>query len=126
MELEALISSKVRRRIVRVLWKLGSTNIMDLVRRVNSTYNQIIPHIVVLEREGIVNESLCGRRRMIVLQRENHKTVLLLQALKILEKDNTGRLPVHKNQTAEPDNLLQNINLSEDLQMKLKNHQTGF
>lgn len=58
---------------------------MDLVRRVNSTYNQIIPHLQVLEKEGIVTEQRFGRVRMITLERENQKTKLLLQALKILD-----------------------------------------
>jgi DNA-binding transcriptional ArsR family regulator len=86
MSLDNLLNSKVKRRIIRVLWKIGSTNIMDLARRTNSTYNQLIPHLVALEKEGVVSEHRYGRMRMITLERENEKTKLLLQALKILDK----------------------------------------
>lgn len=85
MDLDNILSSKCRRKIIRTLWKVESTNLMDLVRRVNSTYNQIIPHLQVLEKEGIVTEQRFGRVRMITLERENQKTKLLLQALKILD-----------------------------------------
>lgn len=86
MSLDNLLNSKVKRRIIRVLWKIGSTNIMDLARRTNSTYNQLIPHLVALEKEGVVSEHRYGRMRMITLERENENTKLLLQALKILDK----------------------------------------
>ena len=66
---------------------------MDLVRRTNSTYNQIIPHLVALEKEGVVSEQKYGRMRMITLERENEKTRLLLQALKILDKAFTPPSP---------------------------------
>jgi DNA-binding transcriptional ArsR family regulator len=87
MSLEKIISSKIRRRIIKELRKVGNTNIMDLVRMVNSTYNQIIPHLIALENEGVVSEQRYGRVRMITLEQENEKTKLLLQALKILNTD---------------------------------------
>ncbi len=52
MGLENVLSSKIRRKIIRILFKLGSTNIMDLVRRANTTYNQIIPHLQILKDEA--------------------------------------------------------------------------
>jgi predicted transcriptional regulator len=85
MDLDNILSSKCRRKIIRVLWKVESTNLMDLVRRANSTYNQIIPHLLVLEKEGVVTEQRFGRVPMITLERESQKTRLLLQALKILD-----------------------------------------
>ena len=87
MNLEDILGSKVRRKIIRVLWKIGSTNVTDLVRRTNTTYNQLIPQLLALEREGIVSEQRYGRVRMITLERENRKTLLLLQALKVLDRN---------------------------------------
>jgi len=57
---------------------------MELVRRVNSTYNQVNANLLVLAQEGIINEERYGRVRIIKLNRENPKTTLLLQAIKIL------------------------------------------
>ena len=60
---------------------------MELVRKVNSTYNQVNSNLLVLAKEGIIQEKHYGRMRLIWLNRENPKTELLLQALKILSDD---------------------------------------
>ncbi len=93
MNLYEMLRSKVRRKIMRYLWKVGCTNIMNLVRKVNSTYNQVIPHLIAFEKEGIVSEQRFGRVRMITLERENQKTKLLLEALKILDKEFAPCIP---------------------------------
>jgi hypothetical protein len=59
---------------------------MELVRKVNSTYNQVNANLLVLAKEDIVQEKHYGRVRLIKLNRENPKTELLLQALKILNE----------------------------------------
>ena len=84
MDLENLVVSSCRRRIVRVLASSGRTNIMELVREVNSTYNQVNANLRVLHEEGIVFDEHVGRMRVIKLNKENPRTLLLLQALKLL------------------------------------------
>lgn len=59
---------------------------MDLVRRVNSTYTQVNRNLGILEREGIVKSQRYGRIRIIKLNRENPKTDAILKALKILKR----------------------------------------
>ena len=86
LELEQLISSSCRRRIIRFLLTVHSANVMELVRKVNSTYNQVNANLLVLAKEDIVQEKHYGRVRLIKLNRENPKTDLLLQALKILNE----------------------------------------
>lgn len=78
MELEQLISSSCRRRIIRFLLTVHSANVMELVRKVNSTYNQVNANLLVLAKEDIVQEKHYGRVRLIKLNRENPKTELLL------------------------------------------------
>jgi len=85
VNLETLIASSCRRRILKVLAGNGQTNVMNLVRRVNSTYNQVNSNLQILEKEGIIIDELVGRMRIIRLAKENPKTALLLQALKILQ-----------------------------------------
>jgi len=89
MDLDEMLGSKVRRKIIRVLWKIGSTNITNLVQKTNTTYNQLVPQLLAFEKEGIISEKRYGRVRMITLEKENPKTILLLQALKILDKGHT-------------------------------------
>lgn len=85
MDLKTLIASSCRRRILQVLSSSKRINVMKLVRKVNSTYNQVNSNLQILQKEGIVFDEHFGRMRVIRLNRENPRTLLLLQALKILE-----------------------------------------
>ncbi len=58
---------------------------MELVRKVNSTYNQVNMNLRILREEEIIFDERIGRIRVIRLNKENPKTAQLLQALKILE-----------------------------------------
>jgi|WetSurMetagenome_2_1015567.scaffolds.fasta_scaffold00401_24 hypothetical protein len=84
LDLEKLISSSCRRKIIKFLWKTNYINVMELVLKTNSTYNQVNANLLILSQEGIIEEKRYGRVRMIKLNRENPKTLLLLQAFKIL------------------------------------------
>jgi len=84
MDLETVVASSCRRRILRVLSRAGRVHVMELVRRVNSTYSQINPNLRILSEEGIIIDEHFGRMRVIRLNKENQKTTILLQALKIL------------------------------------------
>lgn len=64
---------------------------MELVRKVNSTYNQVNSNLQILQKEGIVFDEHFGRMRVIRLNKENQRTALLLQVLKILETTKTRK-----------------------------------
>jgi predicted transcriptional regulator len=93
MDLDVILASSCRRRILRVLWRIGRANVMELVRKVNSTYSQVNPNLQILQREGIISDERFGRRRMIRLNKENPKTAVLLQALKLLETPKANAQP---------------------------------
>jgi hypothetical protein len=68
---------------------------MKLVRNINSTYIEVNRNLKILEKEGVITDKHVGRLRIIKLNRENPKTELLLQALRILStqpetKNNSG------------------------------------
>jgi predicted transcriptional regulator len=87
MNLETVLSSSCRRRIIKILASDGSTNIMELIRKANSKYPQLNSEVKILQTEDIVTDEHMGRMRIIKLNKENPKTQLLLQALKILQND---------------------------------------
>jgi predicted transcriptional regulator len=91
MNLEMLLASSCRRRILRVMSSSGRINVMELVRKVNSTYNQVNSNLQVLQKEGIIFDESFGRTRVIRLNDENPKTVILLQALRLLETPRPNR-----------------------------------
>jgi len=84
MELKKLVASSCRQKILEEL-SIKGVNVMRLVRRINSTYNEVNRNLIILEREGIITNTRCGRMRLVKLNRENPKTVLLLQVLKQLD-----------------------------------------
>jgi predicted transcriptional regulator len=85
LDLAQLISSSCRQKILETLSKVKQTDVMDLVRKVNSTYSQVNRNLRILEHEGIVSSHHYGHMRIIRLNNENPKTLAMLKALRILK-----------------------------------------
>lgn len=92
MNLERLLTSSCRQKILKELSRVKTVHIMGLVRNINSTYIEVNRNIKILEEEGVVIDQRVGRMRMLRLNRENPKTALLLQALKILSTQTKNNL----------------------------------
>jgi hypothetical protein len=86
LNLEKILASGCRQKILKALSKERSTNIMRLVRCINSTYIEVNRNITILKKEDILIEQYIGRLRILKLNQENPKTILLLQVLKTLEQ----------------------------------------
>ena len=87
LNLKKLLASSGRQKILEALSKSQGMNVMSVVRKINSTYNETNRNLKILEQEGIIVTGFYGRVRYIKLNRENPKTTLLLQALKTLETE---------------------------------------
>ncbi len=87
MNLKKLLASTCRQKILEALSKSQGMNVMAVVRKINSTYNETNRNLKILEQEGIIFSEFYGRVRYIKLNRENQRTTLLLQALKTLESE---------------------------------------
>jgi hypothetical protein len=85
LDLESILSSSCRRRIIKVLAENGSTNIMLLILKVNGKYPQVNSELRILLEEEIVVDGLVGRMRIMWLNRENPHTAVLVSALKLLD-----------------------------------------
>jgi len=68
------------------LSKIKRTHITELVRIINSTYNQVDRNLRILEQEGIVKNKRYGYVRIVELNVENPKTLTLLKALELLDR----------------------------------------
>jgi len=86
LDLGRLVASSCRQKIIATLASVGQTHMMDLVRKVNSTYTQVNRNLQILEQEDIVVSQFYGRMRIIRLNRENPKTEAILKALRILRR----------------------------------------
>jgi len=60
--------------------------VTNLVRIINSTYNQVSRNLQLLEKEGIIKIKCYGHMKLIELKIENPKTQALLKALHVLDK----------------------------------------
>ena len=84
LELEEIVSSGCRRKIICYLSDYGATYVMALILGIRGKYSQTNAELQRLEREGIIVDSRVGRMREIRLNKENPKTRIILQALKTL------------------------------------------
>ncbi len=80
-----MLASSCRIRIIRILYEYGRLYIMKLVRLSNSTYNQVNLHLQILKSEDLIFDEHYGRLRIIWLNMKNPKTLILLEALRILK-----------------------------------------
>jgi predicted transcriptional regulator len=64
MRLEEVFSSKLRMKILKLIYDLGSLNVSDIARRLHSNFTSTSEHLNILESEGILQELLYGRVRM--------------------------------------------------------------
>jgi predicted transcriptional regulator len=64
MELEEVLSSKPRLKILNLIHTLGSLNVSDVARRLRTNYASTAEHLEVLASEGILQERTYGRVRM--------------------------------------------------------------
>jgi DNA-binding transcriptional ArsR family regulator len=87
MDLESILSSSCRRKIIKVLSINGSTNVMLLILKVNGKYPQVNSELQILKKEEIIIDEHVGRMRIIRLNKENLNTNIVLQALKLLNSD---------------------------------------
>ena len=96
MDLKKLLASTIRQRILEELSKSRQMRMMKLVRSVGSPYNEVNRNLGILEAEGIVINDWSkpvkhGVIRVIRLNVENPRTMMLLDALKLLGKEKKSK-----------------------------------
>ena len=88
LELEQIIASTCRQKMLLALSKVKKTHVTNLVRMINSTYDEVRRNLEILEKEEIVKITQCGNMKIIELRWENQKTAKLLTALRSLQREN--------------------------------------
>ncbi len=93
MELKKVLASSLRQNILKELSLTRELRVMELVRRTGSTYNELNRNLEILEKENlIINEYRLkvrhGKVRVISLNRDDRRTKILLDVLKVLDQEN--------------------------------------
>jgi predicted transcriptional regulator len=95
MELEEVFSSKLRMKILKLIYELGSLNVSDIARRLNTNFASTAEHLRVLETEGILQELTYGRIRMYRLNEGSTKAKAVQNLIETWkqDKETTKRSP---------------------------------
>ncbi len=90
MELEEVFSSKLRMKILKLLYELGSLNVSDIARRLGSNFAATAEHLKVLEAEGILQELTYGRVRMYRFNEASAKAKAVKNLIEAWEQNNSA------------------------------------
>ena len=86
MELEEVLSSKSRMKILKLIYQLGQLNVSDVARRLKLNFVSTSKHLKLLESEGILQERTYGRVRMYRFNECSAKAKALQNLLDVWEK----------------------------------------
>jgi predicted transcriptional regulator len=71
MNVEDVFSSRLRMKILKILYDVGELNVSDFARRLSVNYASTSKHLKILENEGILQHKMFGR---ICLYRYNEQS----------------------------------------------------
>lgn len=95
MDLTMILASSCRQKIlIQLSMQREGLAIMDLAQFSGSTYNEINRNSRILENEGIVIQKYIGHCRIIRLNWENSKTIILLKVIETMIRAMGGALPL--------------------------------
>jgi predicted transcriptional regulator len=86
MELEEVLSSKSRMKILKLIYQLGQLNVSDVARRLKLNFVSTSKHLKLLESEGILQERTYGRVRMYRFNEGSAKAKAVQNLLDVWEK----------------------------------------
>ncbi len=84
--LDALLTSKTRLRILKILFEVREINITRLTKMTELNHKVVRHHIDVLKELGIVEEKQIGRIRLVRLNEANPKVRILREIFEKLEQ----------------------------------------
>jgi len=88
MNIEDVLSSKLRMKILRILMQIGELNVSEIARRLRVNYNAASKHLKVLENEGILQRKIFGRIRLYRLNEHSAKAIAIQSLIEVWEHAN--------------------------------------
>jgi Mn-dependent DtxR family transcriptional regulator len=87
MEFEEVFSSKLRMKILKLLYSVGQLNISDIARRLKINFTITDEHLQLLQSEGIVKEHLYGRIRLYSFNEASEKARVIRKLIQVWEQN---------------------------------------
>jgi predicted transcriptional regulator len=88
MGLEDIFSSRLRIKILKILFQMRELNVSQIARRLNVNYNTTIKHLKILEDEGIVCHKVFGRIHLYRLNENSPRVKAIQNLLDVWEQTN--------------------------------------
>ncbi|MCX8150793.1 MAG: winged helix-turn-helix domain-containing protein [Candidatus Bathyarchaeota archaeon] len=88
MEIEEVFSSKLRVKILKLIYRLGELNVSDIARRIGINFAIANQHLNLLEQEGIVQQRVYGRIRMYRFNQASTKAKAIQDFIEAWEQAN--------------------------------------
>jgi DNA-binding transcriptional ArsR family regulator len=85
MELEEVLASKPRLKILKLIYTLGQLNVSDIARRINMNYTATANHLKLLQTEGLLQERTYGRVRLYRLNQDSPKAKAVAELIEAWE-----------------------------------------
>ncbi|MEM3536170.1 MAG: winged helix-turn-helix domain-containing protein [Candidatus Bathyarchaeia archaeon] len=88
MNVEDVLSSRIRMRVLKILVQMRELNVSEIARRLGVNHNTASKHLKVLEDEGILQHKLFGRIRLYRFNENSPKAEALQNLIEVWEQAN--------------------------------------
>jgi len=88
MNIEDVFSSRLRMKILKMLFNIGELNVSEIARRLRINYISASKHLKILEDEGILQRKTFGRIRLYRVNEQSPKTRALQNLIAAWEPQN--------------------------------------
>lgn len=85
---EDVFSSKPRMKILKLLSRLGAVNVSEIARRISLNYSTTNKHLILLEAEGIIQQTFYGRIRIYKFNEASPKARAVKNLIEVWEQVN--------------------------------------
>jgi len=88
MNVEDVFSSRLRMKILKILYAVGELNVSDFARRLKVNYASTSKHLKILEEEGILQHKMFGRICLYRYNEQSAKAKAVQTLIEVWEKQN--------------------------------------
>ena len=88
MNVEDVFSSRLRMKILRILYDVGELNTSDFARRLRVNYASTSKHLKILENEGILQHKMFGRICLYRYNEQSAKAKAVQTLIQVWEVEN--------------------------------------
>lgn len=86
MQMENVLGSKTRLKILRILYHVGGLNVSEIARRVGANHKATLKHLEVLENEGILTHKTFGRIKIYRFKEGSQRAIAIQKLLEEWEE----------------------------------------